>query len=369
LTPLWILETYPPDSGGLALAGERISRGLQEHFEDLQRLILDKNLAPGVAAWDDVRQLVRLGPFPEEDETLQFVEQYIVHNRSVSLVHAFAGGTLAAAAVAAALRKGVPSVVSLRGNDLDRGLYRGKTSALLRWTLEKASRIVCLSREQQAKLASWFGLRDTVYIPNAVDSDQFFPEPAADLWPDKKVVLVCAEMRWKKGLQLVLEVAQQAQGRFLVVLAGGIRKAEKAALRQWRLQFPSASGDLLELPWEAGRSRMRQLYARADLVWLPSLWEGMPNVVLEAMACGRPVLAHAVGGVPDLLLPGLGWALPLDQIGETVPMILQILQDPSAGEVGDKARQHVLVEHSLERERSAYRELYSDCQSLETGQL
>lgn len=340
---------------------------MEAHFPDLQRLLMDKNLPPGVAAWDEERRLVRLGPFPEEDETLQFVEQYIVHNRGVSLVHAFGGGTLAAAAVAAALRKGVPSVVSLRGNDLDRGLYRGKTSALLRWTLEKAHRITCLSREQQAKLTGWFGLDESVYIPNAVDSTVFYPEQAPTLWPDKKVVLVCAEMRWKKGFQLVLEVAQQAQGNFMVVLAGGIRKAEKAVLRQWRQQFPAASADLLELPWEAGRSRLRQLYARADLVWLPSLWEGMPNVVLEAMACGRPVLAHAVGGVPDLLLPGLGWALPLDEVGESLSRILEILGDPeAAGEVGESARQHVLQHHSLQMESAAYLKLYQD---LETGQL
>lgn len=357
MKPLWVVENYPPTPGGQALAARRISQGLESSFPQLQRVLLEGDLPPGLAVYDQERGLVRLGRFPEEDESLQFLEQYVAHAPAVDLVHAFGGGLTASAAVAGALRRGVPSLVSLRGNDLDRGFYRGKTCALLRWTLEKASRVTCLSREQQGKLKSWFGRGDGVYIPNSVDTDLFSPIPPPDLWPGRKVVLVCGEMRWKKGFQLVLEVARQARGRFLIVMAGGIRKGEKAVLRSWREEFPAASSDLLEVSW-SNQLEVWPLYARADLVWLPSLWEGMPNVVLEAMACARPVLAHAVGGVPDLILPGLGWCLPLVEIESSLEKILAILNDSTSQRVAGLAREHVLKHHSLEQESRAYRGLY-----------
>ena len=346
---LFVCETYPPDPGGLAQAGRRISQALQPHCASLRRLCLDKQLAPATARWDEEEGMVRLGPLPDEDETLQLVEQYVAHLQPLDLVHAFYGGPLAAAAVAGARRAGKPSLVSLRGNDLDRGLYRSKSSALLQWMVQKSTALSCVSREQVDKLQAWFEVSHSHYIPNSVDSDLFYPDTPLDDLGEGPLVVFSGEMRWKKGLQVVLEVARQLQGQFRVALVGGIRGAEKRILIE---QAP----DILRLPYHHDRSWMRRLYARADLVWLPAFWEGMPNALLEAMACQRPVLAHRVGGVADLLSDDRGWLLDLTQTDQTFELILDILKDPQ--DRPQRARQYVVEHHQPEQETRAYLDLY-----------
>lgn len=353
---LFLCETYAPAPGGLAVAAQRISSNLAPHCASLRRLCLDRQLSPGQARWDEQHQITRLGVFPDEDETLQLVEQYLVHLPEVDLIHCFYGGPLAAAGVAAARRRGLPSLVSLRGNDLDRGFYRPKSSALLRFTLEKASRISCVSREQVTKLKVWFDRSDGCFIPNSVDCDRFYPESSSRR--QTPVVACVAEMRWKKGLSVVLEVAAQAPWQTWLV--GGLRGAEKAAWKEWRRHHPQA--DLKVLDYNGDRDWLRGLYSQADLIWLPALWEGMPNALLEAMACARPVLAHAVGGVSDLLGPERGWLLRLDEVDQTHRTIQDILSlSPEQRErVGQSARNWVRQHHQPEQETRAYLELYAN---------
>lgn len=342
---LFLCETYPPDPGGLARAGQRISTALEPHCASLKRLCLDENLSPASACFDPERNLVRLGPFPKEDETCQLIEQYVAHLQPLDLVHAFYGGPKAAAAVAGALRAGKPSLVSLRGNDLDKGLYR---NPLLEWTLSHAAAVTCVSREQQHKLRVWFQIDEerAPYIPNSVDGSLFYPDlPLDDLAPNQKLVVFAGEMRWKKGLQIVLQVHEQAQNRFQIALVGGCREKK----------LPK---DLLQIPYQHDPHWMRRLYCRADVVWLPALWEGMPNTLLEAMACARPVLAHRVGGVTDLVDEERGWLLDLNQAEEHLETILQILRNPD--KKGERARQHVLRKHRPEKETESYLKVYAE---------
>lgn len=350
---LFLSETYPPDPGGLAVSARRISTAVETACSQFTRLRIDPHLAPALAVSEP--GMIRLGPLPDEDETLQLVEQWICEWPELDLVHAFYGGTLATAAVAAAARRGIPSLVSLRGNDLDRGLYRARASALLQFTLRTATAVTCVSREQVTKLRAWFGVSGE-YVANSVDGAQFYPDTPLDDLPAGPRVLFSGEMRWKKGLPLVMEVAEQARGRFSVLLAGGVRGKEKQALKDWRQQHPLASQHLHLLPHTGDRDWLRRLYCSADLVWLPAFWEGMPNALLEAMACARPVLAHAVGGIPDLVVDGTGRLLSLAESGASCQVILELLQAP--GELGERARRHVLEHHRPEQEREAYLALY-----------
>lgn len=101
----------------------------------------------------------------------------------------------------------------------------------------------------------------------------------------------------------------------------------------------------------------------AELFILPSLWEGMPNAILEAMAAGKPVVATTVGGVPELVLHGeTGILVPPQDPDALARAILDLFRDPvkarTMGEAGrERVQVHFRIASMLEKTERLYHEL------------
>jgi glycosyltransferase involved in cell wall biosynthesis len=108
------------------------------------------------------------------------------------------------------------------------------------------------------------------------------------------------------------------------------------------------------------RKDVALILAASDVFALPSLWEGMSNAVLEAMAAGKPVVATAVDGAVDQVLPGeSGLLVPPGDADALAQALLDLARDPrKAQEMGIKGRERVRREFSLDRMTDAYIELY-----------
>lgn len=346
---LLVTDRFPPQRGGVAVSAERHARWLGPALERLDVLHLTADLPPGAAeAREEEGYTVHaLGRAAREEDSLALLE-LAASRAGADLVHGFYAVPTGFVAVLAAQRAGVPSVVSLRGNDVDRGLF-GRT-AMLQWTLQHAGRVLAVSRELADRAGRFAGRDDVVFTPNSVDADVFAPGPPADDLGPGTVVLFAGEMRFKKGLVPLMEAAARLPDvRF--VLVGGVRKDDRAAFERLR------PGNVVELPYARDPGRLRALYARADLVLLPALFEGMPNAVLEAMACARPVLASAVGGLPDLIRHGeTGWLVQPEDLSDLAGRIRQALASPEP--VGPRAREHVLRGFRPEAERDRILEVY-----------
>jgi len=91
------------------------------------------------------------------------------------------------------------------------------------------------------------------------------------------------------------------------------------------------------------RSDVRELLHAADVFAFPSRWEGMPNAVLEAMACGVPIVATPAGGIPEILRDGqTGLLVPFDDPGALGASLMRIRTDPGlAGEMAERAQKAV----------------------------
>jgi len=175
--------------------------------------------------------------------------------------------------------------------------------------LRTAERFVALTPGGATELVRYgFAAELIRTIPNGVDLLKFTPQP----WPrtaraDAVRLLFVGRLRHQKGLDLLLDalllVEQPAHFRLRVVGDG----PEMAALRNRTQQ--TGLGSVVEF---CGRQQdMVAQYAWSEVVVLPSRFEGMPNVVLEAMACARPVLGTRVDGTADLLAAGgAGWLTP-----------------------------------------------------------
>lgn len=165
--------------------------------------------------------------------------------------------------------------------------------------------------------------------------------------------LVCVgRLCEQKGQLLLLEAAQKlaAQGKaFELVLAGdGEMRAEIETL----IVRHGLQGQVRITGWiSSGQVREELLAARALV--LPSFAEGLPVVIMEAMALRRPVLTTYVAGIPELVRPGEnGWLFPAGAVQELAAAMADCFGQPDEvlQRMGDAAHQRVLERHDIDTE-------------------
>ena len=186
------------------------------------------------------------------------------------LVHAF---WLPNAAVALTARK--PVVVTLPGTDMELARRAPRPAG---WMLRRA-RIALPVAEAFADQARKLGARDVRVIPTGLELPAEPGEPA-----DPPEVLYAGRLSEEKGVE---ELAAAAEGLNLVVAGDG----------PLRPLLPQARGMV-------ARQELYALMERASVVVCPSRRDGLPVVCAEAMAHARPVVASAVGGLPDMVRDG-----------------------------------------------------------------
>lgn len=121
------------------------------------------------------------------------------------------------------------------------------------------------------------------------------------------------------------------------------------------------SAGVAQLAWLPGaRNDVAEIMRGLDCFVLPSLAEGISNTILEAMACGLPVIATDVGGNADLVLSGVtGQIVPVGDVEAIARSLVQLATSPElAQEMGRAGRQRVLEKFSLEAMVGTYQGLY-----------
>jgi teichuronic acid biosynthesis glycosyltransferase TuaC len=208
------------------------------------------------------------------------------------------------AAVALGRVLGLPVVVKLHGSDIDLLAKRPTLRWQLARALPRAARVVAVSQALADGAVSLGVDPDRIdVIPNGVDTALFHPRArlearqALGRGDDQRPwILYVGRLHEDKGvLDLAAAFAQvtaaRANAALVLVGDGTARAALEAALAPWRDSVIAVGArPFEEIPlWMAA----------ADLVTLPSHHEGTPNVVIEALACGRRVVATRVGGIPE----------------------------------------------------------------------
>ncbi|MEO8700223.1 MAG: glycosyltransferase family 4 protein [Kofleriaceae bacterium] len=214
------------------------------------------------------------------------------------------------AAVVAARLLGVPCVVKLHGSDINVIAKLPGPRRLTAWALAGADRVVAVSRALAAEAIELGAQPDHVQIVmNGVDSELFKPADRAAAraelgLPAGPLVLYVGNLKDVKGVQDLAPAWQHVPDATLVVVGDGPLRGELATAF-------AAFGDRVKMIPAQPLAQVPRYMAACDVLVLASHNEGTPNVVLEALACGRRVVATAVGGIPDLLADSrLGTLVP-----------------------------------------------------------
>ena len=142
--------------------------------------------------------------------------------------------------------------------------------------------------------------------------------------PASQVVLYIGRMDVKKGLRELVEAAAALRPERANLHVYLIGEGPDRPLIQSAIQANNAAGYIHALPGCAF-DEVAVWMAAADLVTLPSYMEGCPNVVLEALACGRPVVASNVGGIPEILSDECGRLVPPRDSGALAHALASVL--------------------------------------------
>lgn len=241
-------------------------------------------------------------------------------------------------------------------------LYHALDRVLVRF----ADRIVAVSRELATRVVG-HGAEPRVRIVENAIGGEVRPVNAFDLaaWRRRysvqrgRVILCVGRLSPEKGQDVLLEAAailRDRDVRFQLLLAGDGPWRDSLARRTVALGLATQAAFLGE------QSRMELVYAAADMLVLPSRKEGMPNVVLEAMQHGLPIVATRVGAVPEMLRDGVEAILvPPEQPKALAQALAALLADPRrAVEIGRAGRRALLPRFSPERRTEQMERVYRE---------
>jgi glycosyltransferase involved in cell wall biosynthesis len=374
---LLIAERFPPDLGGLARSGARTAGSLARLGAQVDVLTWTRTLSPGalqtldageVAATARGVTLHRLGLFGQMDTSLQHtldVLAFLHARHRYQLVWGHYLSPPGFMAVTFAELAGLPSTVSARGNDVDQALFPPGDFSRLLWTLQRATVLTAASGDLARKMVMLLGKDPGVeVIPNAVDTDLFHPGPAdpalrqrLGIQPEELVLGFSGELRHKKGVPFLLSALSEVRKvrPACLLIIGEVRAREQEHLTLFRTEHPEAAARILVSGRLDAPADVAAHLRLCDVYLQPSLWDGMPNALLEAMACARVVIASDAGGIPEAIDSGHnGYLVPkalLNHLGQAIIDVLSLSEERKAA-LGAAARARIEERFQAQAEAS-----------------
>jgi glycogen(starch) synthase len=305
--PLWLTETFPPQRGGMAESCDRLVRALRAD-----------GVAVDVVHLSDRHERLDVRPRRRGRDLLCPAGADAAHDLNLLWAHlrhepagwthvvAFGGELPILAGPALAAWLGLPLVTLLRGNDFDAAVFNPRRRPALETAAGASARVVCVTREMAARAAALWPDVAIEAIGNGIDVAAFAATPAdrvrAQTWrvPGRTHLGLIGQLKGKKGALLLLDALRRS-GRadeVQLLLAGELAPE----LEEW---LDAHAGTVhATLVSESERLALIPVYLACDWVAIPSFYDGMPNVLLEALALGIPVLASDAGGMPELVRDG-----------------------------------------------------------------
>ena len=202
-----------------------------------------------------------------------------------------------------------PVMVTARGSDINVFADLPFIRRLILYTLKKVDGVISVSDALKKRIVE-LGTpeKKIAVVPNGVDAKKFYPiaksraRESLGLPNDRKLLLSVGALESVKGfdylikaIRILIDQFRVANVRLLIVGEGSLREELLQMISAYSLDA------YVRLVGAVRHDELNLWYSAADLFCLTSRSEGWPNVVIESLACGTPVVATAVGGIPEII--------------------------------------------------------------------
>ncbi|MDE5697185.1 MAG: glycosyltransferase [Lachnospiraceae bacterium] len=258
-------------------------------------------------------------------------ESYNQENGRPDVLHAHCCVWAGYAAMRLSEKTGIPYIITEHATLFE--LHKDKISKFnqtyIRQAFGNAARVICVSTAFAKLISDYRTSGDIQVIGNVVDFDQFKPcksEPHSEM----RFLTICymntKDQLLKKGMDILLEAWREFSRKYdtvKLIIGGGGHAGQKAV--EWCREYGVEQS--VEFAGSLSREQVAEQMQACDVFVLPSRYETFGVVYIEAMACGKPVIAAANGGPDDFVTNENGILIPPDDAERLVWAMEQVMQN------------------------------------------
>lgn len=234
-----------------------------------------------------------------------------------------------------------------------------------KWTLKSADRVICYTEMEKDKLANMLKIdsEKISVIPNGVDTDVFRPDPNNNKRSNQSnnaiTILWVGRFVRGKGVEFIIHAAkilvkEVPDLKILLVGDGPSKGKIKGLIEKFNLKKN------VIIKENVPNENMPEVYQKSDIFVLPSLNEGVPKTLLEAMACGIPVVITEFSHLKELI-KNAGLTFPKGDVHALADKIMRLIRDRElAKELGNNGRNKIVEGHSWKNTVLKTIELYEE---------
>ena len=340
-----LLGQYPPHIGGVSshtylLSRELIKRGDQVYVltyphtdvKDIDGVKVETALAPNIKGLR--------GLFFFISSFFKLIR--MVRSINIELIHAHFLLPPGLIGVCVGSLLGKKTAVTAHGSDLMIQAKNPVLRSLIKFVLKKADYVLVVNQTLKDKVLELGINPDKVYLtPNAVDVEKFNPQNKKlpsdmNISPGKPVLLFVGNLVFQKGVKYLLEAKKLMKSNAELVIVGD------GPLRQ-ELEMKVQNDDIHDVVFTGARRDVDKIMPSATVFVLPSISEGFPITILEAMASGLPVVATNVGGISEVMSEQVGIMVNPSSPTELASALDKILENETLrNDMSGVAREHAL---------------------------
>jgi len=235
----------------------------------------------------------------------------------------------------------LPVIITEHWSGFPLGFLRTRGAIIAKFVMSRAQWVCPVSENLKEHIESYGIKARFKVIPNAVNTKIFFPNLKAVSRTDKKKLLFVGSLIPLKGIHYLLMalniVRRQHRSFQLDIVGNGPHKTEYE-------EFSKGLGLEKEVYFHGLKTKedVAIFMKQCDFLILPSIWENQPNVLIEAMACGKPVIATNVGGVPEIIKAESGLLIPprnIHALAEAIGFMIKKHGSYDSSEIASYARE------------------------------